>query len=81
MPKRFVWSSYVSVLASKAEPIVNPKHMASDKKRQLWEAIKTKRPGLADLMVNNADIAALKEMFGAEIVFATEELDRLIGEE
>lgn len=81
MPKHFDWTGYSGVLAGKAEQIVNPKHMGSDKKRQLWQAIKTKRPDLAELLANNSDIAALKEMFGGEIVFTTEEINRLIDEE
>lgn len=73
------WGKYNGVLASKADPIVNPKHLSDNNKRKLWQAIKTKKPQLADLIVTDVNFLALKQVFGAEIVFTEKEIHGFIG--
>lgn len=62
------------ILASRYERLYNPAHFPAEKKRQLWEGIKRNQPALAGLMTGDPNIKALKQAFGAEVVFTKEEL-------
>ncbi len=67
--------------SGKAERFINPARLDAGRKKQLWNGIKTKSPELADLLVENGDISALKSHFDGEILISEADYLRFIDDD
>lgn len=61
--------------ASKFVRLINPQQLTVHQRQTVWKGIKTANPALADALKNDPNIAKLKELFGANIVFTAEEIN------
>ncbi|MEQ1636745.1 MAG: hypothetical protein ABL903_08625 [Methylococcales bacterium] len=75
-PDPLPWQSYSSPVIGKYQRMIDPASLPKDQKRALWEGIKMTDPALADLIVNNRDIALLKAVFSAAVVFTEAQINR-----
>jgi len=61
------------VKVGKAVRTVDPSSLTAQQKQALWKGIKQDNPALADALVNDPNIAALKQHFNATVRFTAEE--------
>jgi hypothetical protein len=78
-PISLAWVNYSAPNIGKYERMINPSTLPKDQKQRLWQGIKKTDPALADMMVNDKNIAVIKRVFEAEIVFTQRQINGFIG--
>lgn len=63
------------VNVGKHERLVDPSSLTKHQKQALWTGIKTDNPALADMLLTDANIAALKQQMNATVRFTVDDLN------
>jgi hypothetical protein len=63
------------VKVGKTVRMVDPSSLTDHQKQALWKGIKHDNPALADALVNDPNIAALKQHFNAKVRFSVDEFN------
>jgi hypothetical protein len=63
------------VKVGKAVRMVDPSSLTDHQKQALWKGIKHDNPALADALVNDSNIAALKQHFNATVRFSVDKFN------
>jgi len=81
LPQLYLYTPpYIPQRWSKAEPMLDPATLPPQQKQQLWAGIKKLDPALAEMLTTDANIAELKRVFDAKVIFTEAEAMVYLGD-